>query len=95
MAILVYYSPRHPAIAEMTDDSILLNRVRDALRADLLIGFDEQSIVLTLSGGDLVIEGVTDVAVKGRMLRKAAEAIESRFIVGRLHVRPAHQSKMA
>ena len=73
----------------MTDDSILLKRVLDALRADLRIGFDEQSTVLTLSGGDLVIEGVADVAVKGRMLRKAAEAIEGRFIVDRLHVRPA------
>ena len=75
---------------QMTDDTVLLERVRDALRADLRIGFDDQSIVLSLSGGDLVIEGeVADVAVKRRALRKAAEVIEGRFIVDRLHVRPA------
>jgi osmotically-inducible protein OsmY len=74
----------------MTDDTVLLERVRDALRADLPIGFDDQSMVLSLSGGDLVIEGeVADVAVKRRALRKAAEVIEGRFIVDRLHVRPA------
>jgi osmotically-inducible protein OsmY len=73
----------------MTGDSILLERVRDALRADLRIDFDEQSIVL-ISDGDLVIEGeVADVAIKRRVLRRAAAAIEDRFIVDRLHVRPA------
>ena len=44
--------------------------------------------VRMLSGGDLIIEGGADVAGKGRMLRKSAEAIEGRFIVDRLHVRP-------
>jgi osmotically-inducible protein OsmY len=74
----------------MTDDSALLEHVRDALRADLRIDFDAQPIVLTLSRGDLVIEGeVADVSVKRRVLRKAAEAIAGRFIVDRLHVRPA------
>ena len=74
----------------MTDDTVLLERVRDAFRADLRIGFDDHSIVLSLSGGDLAIEGeVADVAVKRRALRKAAEVIEGRFIVDRLHVRPA------
>jgi len=76
----------------MTDDTVLLERVRDALRADLRIGLDDQSMVLSLSGGDLVIEGeVADVAVKRRALRKAAEVIVGRFIVDRLHVRPATQ----
>jgi osmotically-inducible protein OsmY len=74
----------------MTDNSMLLEHVRDLLRADLRIGFDEQPIVLALSDGDLVIEGeVADVSVKRRLLRKAAGAIEGRSIVDRLHVRPA------
>jgi hypothetical protein len=41
----------------MTDDTVLLERVRDAFRADLRIGFDDHSIVLSLSGGDLGSEG--------------------------------------
>lgn len=74
----------------MTGDAALLGRVRDALRADTRIGFDEQPITLTLSDGDLVIEGeLADVAAKRRALRKAAEVIEGRFIVDRLHGRPA------
>ena len=74
----------------MTDGSVLLERVREALRADLRIGFDGQPFVLTLSDGDLVIEGeVADVSAKRRALRRAAAAIAGRFIVDRLHVRPA------
>jgi osmotically-inducible protein OsmY len=79
-----------PGAAEMPDDSLLLEHVRDVLRADLRIGFDEQAIFLTLADGDLVIEGeVADVSTKRRALRKAAAAIEGRSIVDRLHVRPA------
>jgi osmotically-inducible protein OsmY len=74
----------------MADGSVLLEQVREALRADLRIGFDKQTIVLTLSNGDLVIEGeVAAVSAKRRALRRAAEAIAGRFIVDRLHVRPA------
>lgn len=74
----------------MTDNTALLERVRDALRADTRIGFDERPIALTLLRGDLVMEGeVADVSAKRRALRKAAEAIQGRFIIDRLHVRPA------
>jgi osmotically-inducible protein OsmY len=74
----------------MTDDTALLERMRDTLRADTRIGFDERPIALSLSNGDLVMEGeVADVSAKRRALRKAAEAIQGRFIVDRLHVRPA------
>ena len=74
----------------MTDDAALLEHVRDALRADTRIGFDEYPITLLLSHGDLVMEGeVADVSAKRQALRKAAEAIQGRFIVDRLHVRPA------
>lgn len=74
----------------MTDEAGILERVRDAMRADLRIDFDEQTIVLGLSGDDLIVEGeVADVSIKRRALRKAAEVIEGRFIVDRLHVRPA------
>jgi hypothetical protein len=74
----------------MTDDTALLERVRDALRADTRIGFDEGPIRFSPSNGDLVMEGeVADLSAKRRALRKAAEAIQGRFIVDRLHVRPA------
>lgn len=74
----------------MTDETDILERVRSALRADQQIDFDEQAIVLALSRGDLVIEGeVADVSTKRRALRRAAEVIAGRFIVDRLHVRPA------
>jgi osmotically-inducible protein OsmY len=74
----------------MTDDAALLERVRQALRADTRIGFDEQPIVLTLSDGNPVIEGeLADVAAKRRALRKVAEIIEGGFIIDRLHIRPA------
>jgi osmotically-inducible protein OsmY len=74
----------------MTDETALLERVREALRTDTRIGFDERPIALTLSKGDLVMEGeVADVSAKRRALRKTAEAVQGRFIVDRLHVRPA------
>jgi osmotically-inducible protein OsmY len=74
----------------MTSDTALLEEVRHLLRADTRIGFDEQPIALTLSNGDLVMEGeVADVSAKRRALRKAAAAIQGRSIVDRLHVRPA------
>jgi osmotically-inducible protein OsmY len=74
----------------MSSDTALLEGVRDVLRADTRIGFDEQPIALTLSNGDLVMEGeVADVSAKRRALQKAAEAIQGRSIVDRLHVRPA------
>jgi osmotically-inducible protein OsmY len=74
----------------MTDDAALLERVRQALRADTRIGFDEQPIVLALSDGNLVIEGeLADVAAKRRALRRIAEIIAGGFIIDRLHIRPA------
>jgi osmotically-inducible protein OsmY len=74
----------------MTDDTALLEHVRDALRTDTRIGFDERPIALMLSNGDLVMEGeLADVSAKRRALRKVAESIRGRFIVDRLHVRPA------
>src|SRR6516162_1767575 len=74
----------------MTNDIALLESVRDALRADTRIGVDERPIALTLSNGDVVMEGeVDDVNAKRRALRMAAEVIEGRFIIDRLHVRPA------
>ena len=74
----------------MTEETDLLQRVRDALRADTTIGFDEASIVLRLSDGALMIDGeVADVAVKRRTLCKAAAAVAPQPIIDRLHVRPA------
>lgn len=74
----------------MTVETDLLQHVRDVLRADLALGFDEASIVLALSDGSLLIDGeVSDVSVKRRMLRKAATAVAPRSIIDRLHVRPA------
>jgi osmotically-inducible protein OsmY len=74
----------------MLDDTALLEHVRNALRGDLRIGFDELPITLSLSDSHLVMEGeVADVGTKRRALRKAAGAIQGRSIVDRLHVRPA------
>ena len=74
----------------MTAETELLERVRETLRADTRIGFDDESIVLTLSDGALLVEGeVADVSIKRRMLRTAAAVIAPRPIIDRLHVRPA------
>ena len=74
----------------MTAETELLHRVRDALRTDTRIGFDDQPFVLGLSDGAFLLEGeVADVAVKRRALRKAAAMIAPRPIIDRLHVRPA------
>jgi hypothetical protein len=74
----------------MTNDAALLERVRDALRADTRIGFDERPITLALSDGDFVMEGeVADTGAKRRALRRAAEAIHGRAIIDRLHDRVA------
>lgn len=40
---------------EMTDDTVLLEHVREALRADTRIGFDKRPIAFTLSNADLVL----------------------------------------
>ena len=74
----------------MNDDAALLEHVREALRGDLQIGFDERPITLSLSDGNLVMEGeLADVGAKRRALRKASEAAEGRFIIDRLRVQPA------
>jgi osmotically-inducible protein OsmY len=74
----------------MTDETGFLARIRDVLRADTRIRFDEQSLTIALSQGDLVMEGeVADVSVKRRALRCAAEVIGNRAIVDRIRVRPA------
>jgi osmotically-inducible protein OsmY len=74
----------------MTAETDLLERVRDALRADTSICFDDESIVLALSNGALLVDGeVVDVSIKRRMLRTAAAVIAPRPIIDRLHVRPA------
>ncbi len=74
----------------MTAETDLLQGVRDALRADTRIDFDEQSIVLALSDGALVVEGeLPDVSIKRRTLRAAAAVVAPRPIIDRLHVRPA------
>jgi osmotically-inducible protein OsmY len=74
----------------MTAETELLVHVRDALRADTSIRFDEESIVLALSDGALLIDGeVADVSIKRRVLRTAAKVIAPRPIIDRLHVRPA------
>jgi osmotically-inducible protein OsmY len=76
----------------MSDEAKFLERVRDTLRADTCIRFDDQPIVLAISDGDLVMEGeLLDVAVKRRALRAAASVIEGRSIVDRLHLRPAER----
>jgi osmotically-inducible protein OsmY len=74
----------------MSEDISLLEQVREALRADTRIGFDEASIVLSLADDQLVIAGeVADIAAKRRALRRAAALLGGRGIVDRLHVRPA------
>lgn len=74
----------------MTGETALLQRVRDALRADPRIGFDAQPFAIGLSGGALLVEGeVADVAVKRRALRAAAAVVAPWPIIDRLHVRPA------
>jgi len=74
----------------MTAETELLERVRDALRADTSIRFDDESIVLALSDGALLVDGeVADVSIKRRMLRTAAAVIAPQPIIDRLHVRPA------
>jgi osmotically-inducible protein OsmY len=74
----------------MTAETDLLQRVRDVLRADMTISFDEASIVLALSDGSLLVAGeVADLSVKRRLLRAAAAAVTPRPIIDRLHVRPA------
>jgi osmotically-inducible protein OsmY len=74
----------------MTEDTALLERVREVLRADTRIGFDEASITLSVDGKELVISGeVLDIRAKRRALGRAAALVEDRGIVDRLHVRPA------
>jgi hypothetical protein len=74
----------------MTAETDLLQRVRNALRADTTVAFDEASIVLALSDGSLLIDGeVADVSVKRRLLRSAAAMVAPRGIIDRLRVRPA------
>jgi len=74
----------------MTAETDLLQRVRDALRTDTTVGFDEASMVLALSDGSLLIDGeVGDVSIKRRLLRIAAAAVAPRPIIDRVHVRPA------
>jgi len=74
----------------MTAETDLLQHVRDVLRTDTSIGFDEASIVLVLSDGSLLIDGeVADVSVKRRLLRIAAGVVTPRPIIDRLHVKPA------
>ncbi|HYM72253.1 MAG TPA: BON domain-containing protein [Stellaceae bacterium] len=74
----------------MTTETELLERVRDALRSDTRVRFDDESIVLALSDGALVIDGeVADVSIKRRTSRIAAAVVAPRPIIDRLHVRPA------
>jgi osmotically-inducible protein OsmY len=74
----------------MTVETDVLRHVRDVLRRDTTIGFDEASIVLGLSGGSLLVDGeVADVSVKRRLLRTAAAVVTPRPIIDRLHVQPA------
>jgi osmotically-inducible protein OsmY len=74
----------------MTGETDLLRRVRDVLRADTTIGFDEASVVLALSDGSLLVDGeVADVSVKRGLLRVAAATVTPHPIIDRLHVRPA------
>ena len=74
----------------MTAETDLLEQVRERLRADTRIRFDDESIVLALSDGALLVDGeVADVSIKRRMLRTAAAVIAPRPIIDRLHVRPA------
>ena len=76
----------------MTAETDLLQRVRDVLRSDTSIGFDEAAIVLGLSNGALLVTGeVADVSVKRRTLRTAAAVVAPRPIVDRLHVRAAQR----
>lgn len=68
----------------------LLDQVREALRQDTRVGFDEAEIVLSLTDDLLVVGGeVADVGAKRRALRIVAAAMEGRGFVDRLHVRPA------
>ena len=74
----------------MTTETDLLQRVRDTLRADTAIGFDEAAIVLCLSDGSFLIDGeVADVSLKRGILREAAAVVAPRPIIDRLHVRAA------
>lgn len=74
----------------MTVETDLLRRVREKLRADTAIGFDEASIVLAISDGAFLVDGEVDtVSIKRRLLRAAAAAVAPRPIIDRLHVHPA------
>ena len=74
----------------MTAETDLLERVRDKLRTDTAIGFDEASIVLAISDGAFLVDGeVDDVSIKRRLLRVVAAVVTPRPIIDLLHVRPA------
>lgn len=76
----------------MTTESVLVQQVRKALRAEPRIRFNEEPFALAMADGALFMEGeVADVSVKRRSLRVAAAIVAPRAIVDRLHVRRAQQ----
>lgn len=74
----------------MAEGASVLEKVREVLRADTRIGFDEASIVLSLADNQLILAGeVADIGAKRLALRRAAAVVAPRGILDRLHVRPA------
>ena len=69
-----------------------LETIRKALRSEARIDLQHHPIHLTLSAGDLVIEGeVADIAAKKLALERAAAVADMRGIVDRLRVAPAER----
>jgi osmotically-inducible protein OsmY len=74
----------------MTGDHEVLERVRAMFRSEPRIHAVGAPIRLSLSGGDLIVEGTVDrIAGKKLALRAAAVASGAGRIVDRLHVAPA------
>ena len=76
----------------MPKQSDALETVRKALRSEARIDLQHHPIRLTLSDGDLVIDGeVADIAAKKLALERAAAVADVRGIVDRLRVAPAER----
>jgi len=76
----------------MAKQSDTLEAIRKALRSEARVDLEHHPIRLTLSAGDLVIEGeVADIAAKKLALERAAAVADVRGIVDRLRVAPAER----
>lgn len=76
----------------MTDSHAMLDAIRKALYSEPRIDLGHHPIRLSLSNGDLVIEGeVADIAAKKLALERAAAIAEVAGIVDRLRITPAER----